>query len=452
MKQTHLAFSFVLLLVACAACSDFSSEFTSKDPDVRISYAQKMFEAELQTMNPTKACQDRPANLFSPGTIDPLWLDAQITDNVFNGMVNVEVPTMTDFLLEATQTDPVSGYEYTVQCRPKLLVTSTIDGDNGVFLTFFIPAIIDLKSGKNSIMAYDNSGDMHNFSGTKVYTKIDGSIVRINKYLFGHKVSGIYVSGAKTSADKNYVRHNVEMKLKYISFRISSRSLTRGDDGNPDPDPNTLPPSYCYGDTGEGDEDPGEDGWGDDNPDPDDGDGENDDDEWDEDGEDEWNEDDSGLQRDEIDNYLDNLLRTNSQLSAAERQFIIAHPVAAFIFYNNATIASTESRDRFGTTSFSQRDGLGDAFRHVYWSAMNAYDCGANLARQFGNAHEEEYDPVQTPAGAEMDYHNNEIGYAIGMEMRESGASEEDILGEVLEAIASGQCIIINTESEGDEE
>ena len=44
------------------------------------------------------------------------------------------------------------------------------------------------------------------------------------------------------------------------------------------------------------------------------------------------------------------------------------------------------------------------------------------------------------------------VNRSIGMEMRESGASKEEILGEVLEAIASGQCIMINTESEGDEE
>ena len=36
------------------------------------------------------------------------------------------------------------------------------------------------------------------------------------------------------------------------------------------------------------------------------------------------------------------------------------------------------------------RDTKRDAFRHAYWSALNAYEYGESLAWQFGNAHEEE--------------------------------------------------------------
>ena len=30
-----------------------------------------------------------------------------------------------------------------------------------------------------------------------------------------------------------------------------------------------------------------------------------------------------------------------------------------------------------------------DAFRHAYWSALNAYEHGEDLARLYGNAHEQ---------------------------------------------------------------
>lgn len=51
-----------------------------------------------------------------------------------------------------------------------------------------------------------------------------------------------------------------------------------------------------------------------------------------------------------------------------------------------------------------------------------------------------------------MDLANNEIGYALGMSMRGSGATDEDIWAEVLETVMSGMYVVIDTENEEDQE
>lgn len=72
--------------------------------------------------------------------------------------------------------------------------------------------------------------------------------------------------------------------------------------------------------------------------------------------------------------------------------------------------ALQEASKRFGPTTLHY--GSGDAFRYCYWSAMNARDQGADVARGFGNAHE---DWIGNPPSEEtMDKHNNAVGYGIG--------------------------------------
>lgn len=52
-------------------------------------------------------------------------------------------------------------------------------------------------------------------------------------------------------------------------------------------------------------------------------------------------------------------------------------------------------------------NGPGDAFRHALFSANNAIDLGLNLAKQLGDAHENQ---PQDPLERQMDLYNNQIG------------------------------------------
>ena len=89
------------------------------------------------------------------------------------------------------------------------------------------------------------------------------------------------------------------------------------------------------------------------------------------------------------------------------------------------------------------RDTKRDAFRHAYWSALNAFTYNRYLAKQFGDAHEEEEDPNQTEEGRQMDIYNNSKGYDIGEYARNQGYALEWIEQEVLYYLDNGLLMVI---------
>jgi hypothetical protein len=130
--------------------------------------------------------------------------------------------------------------------------------------------------------------------------------------------------------------------------------------------------------------------------------------------------------------YGDSWSYGGGNLTDAEKQFIMNHPYAASKFSSNAQKATNAA------ASFSgQHNGDGDAIRHAYWSALNAKDEGRALAEAYGNAHEA--NPAQPIGEKQMDLHNNSVGYTIGEQARVSGASDEDIFHDVMQAYYNGE-------------
>lgn len=126
------------------------------------------------------------------------------------------------------------------------------------------------------------------------------------------------------------------------------------------------------------------------------------------------------------------------RLNKAEKDFLFWHPIAAISFNANAKTALAEAQKRFGPTTL--HNGSGDAFRHCYWSAMNARDQGAGLARKFGEAHE---DWIGNPAAEKaMDLHNNGVGFDIGGPL--VGASDRHLAVLCVQAWASKKLLQID--------
>lgn len=126
-------------------------------------------------------------------------------------------------------------------------------------------------------------------------------------------------------------------------------------------------------------------------------------------------------------------------LKQAEKDFLSWHPIAAVYFNSNASTALAEAQKRFSKSSL--HNGSGDAFRHCFWSAMNARDQGKELAKQFGDAHE---DFTGNPAAEKaMDLHNNQIGYDIGGNL--FGVSDRYLAVLCTQAWASGKLIQIKS-------
>jgi hypothetical protein len=127
-----------------------------------------------------------------------------------------------------------------------------------------------------------------------------------------------------------------------------------------------------------------------------------------------------------------------NNLRKAEKDFLAWHPLAALDFNSNANTALAEAQKRFSRSSL--HNGSGDAFRHCFWSAMNARDQGEDLAKQFGDAHE---DFLGNPeAEKKMDLHNNQVGYGIGRYLR--GATDRHIAVLCVQAWAMGKLIQID--------
>lgn len=132
-------------------------------------------------------------------------------------------------------------------------------------------------------------------------------------------------------------------------------------------------------------------------------------------------------------------------LRDAEREFLWAHPFAATDFNANASVALKEAQKRFAAASL--HNGSGDAFRHCFWSAMNTRDQGKDLAKSFGDAHE---DFAGKPAAEKtMDVHNNSVGYEIGDGMFPK-TSDRHLAVLWSQAWASGKLVQVKTTNGSD--
>ena len=101
------------------------------------------------------------------------------------------------------------------------------------------------------------------------------------------------------------------------------------------------------------------------------------------------------------------------------------HPQVIKKFHDNARKASEAAKKFPG-----QHNGEGDAVRHVYWSALNTLSENANLAKEFGDAHEQ--NPGQDIAEKNMDLFNNSIGYQLGDLAKQNKWSEERLFKEII--------------------
>ena len=137
------------------------------------------------------------------------------------------------------------------------------------------------------------------------------------------------------------------------------------------------------------------------------------------------------------------LEKTYDSLNESEKSFLWWHPLAAIDFNQNATVALAEAKKRFGKSTL--HNGSGDAFRHCYWSAMNARDQGEQIAREFGEAHE---NWAGNPADEKkMDLHNNSVGFKIGATMK---GSDRHLAVLCVEAWTGGKLVQIDAQGKGD--
>ncbi len=133
----------------------------------------------------------------------------------------------------------------------------------------------------------------------------------------------------------------------------------------------------------------------------------------------------------------------DEQLSPCELALLLTeHRSCVSSLRTNRTAAFSMAGEFFG--GLGGANGCGDAFRHAFFNALNARDCGIETARAWGAAHE----CGATNNASSMDLYNNEIGYYFGIE----GASNDEIAVNICEVLSGGYLHVLSDVSDPDSE
>jgi len=144
----------------------------------------------------------------------------------------------------------------------------------------------------------------------------------------------------------------------------------------------------------------------------------------------------------EFANWLD-LDNTITQLTPDEQALIADHWGCAYELKSNKQEALAMTINKFGNSP--AHNNCADAFRHAFFNAINAIDCGDSVAEQFGTAHESQVPPSQINEKT-MDLWNNSIGRGIGVANPDLSLSELADL--VCEALEDGNLIVLQDPSD----
>lgn len=139
---------------------------------------------------------------------------------------------------------------------------------------------------------------------------------------------------------------------------------------------------------------------------------------------------------------LDVDIQGYDNLNDCEKKLVKRYPGAALKLNTNMSIAHEKTQQLFGVYQAGNgHNDCGDAFRHAYFNALNTKSIGADLAKEFGDAHE-----CGTPRNQlqekTMDLHNNLVGRNVAIQAK--GASNDALAQLVLVEMQSGNMLILN--------
>lgn len=111
-----------------------------------------------------------------------------------------------------------------------------------------------------------------------------------------------------------------------------------------------------------------------------------------------------------VDQYKDKanqFIKDKTGVSAREALFILKHPIDSFKIYEAAQKAIRTTWSHLKSSHHYEDDNT-DAFRHFVWSGLVTHDIGANLAKEYLDAHEDF--PDNDHGAKAMDLFNNGKG------------------------------------------
>ena len=213
--QKILLLNSMILIWSCSyippSTSDNFPETSFTEEDARI-----IFEAEVISPETRSLTHDdiyyQERFMWNIGEITPDWSTAVYSK--YGNLENIDVQIRSTNRFRVIQKDHNTDKKRTIKCYHKLVIIRNTDtGKYGNFIVFFIATNKYSKTHKGFINEwFTNGGGMGNFSGIKIYTRLDGRIIRVNQYISGKKVAGIYV-GKEIPKHEYLKRLNSILKL-----------------------------------------------------------------------------------------------------------------------------------------------------------------------------------------------------------------------------------------------
>lgn len=216
-----------MLIAGCNKASIDSSNQQILDKDILS--AQRLFEEEVvhQATFSTRSTENtnRPTHLFQLGTIAPEWSDAERLFNKKSASKYVEVPLTTTYRYRVLQSSPDEKKARKVKVYQELLVLpDSKNARDGVFLVFYIATNKYIKWNKGILnYRFNNSGNMNKYSGLKIYTDLEGRLIRVNKYLDGKKTSGVFVPSYLSENKRGLLNAYLKEQFKNMRFQYGIR-------------------------------------------------------------------------------------------------------------------------------------------------------------------------------------------------------------------------------------
>ena len=184
--------------------------------------AQASFEDEIMS-KVTRGSSTRKQDLirfskrqFPFGDIVPKWSSGEASS--VSKFANYETPIRSSYLYRAWRHKRIGKSKkkqwMCTKVIHKLLVVKDAKTDKMYnYIELLIPTIHFLNHHRNfNFNQLKNDGNMLDYSGLKVYTTLDGYLIRVNEYRNGRKVKGVYLGG---TVDKG-----VYLKKKHMALAI----------------------------------------------------------------------------------------------------------------------------------------------------------------------------------------------------------------------------------------
>lgn len=212
------------------------SEHFSDGERLTVQVAQSQFAHDVtRTMTRSSDAEADPYYyqkrfMWNLGTITPDW-DAAISTQT-DRLENIEVPIQTTHRYRVLQSEVDKRGHRRVKCYHKLLIVrDKTNGGMRSFIVFYVGTNDYMKYHKGILSnRFKNDGNMKTFSGLKIYTDLEGRLVRVNKYEDGSKVRGVYLADITTRHEYNQTMWVVLDMMKHWVLQKGTRTsnaLTR---------------------------------------------------------------------------------------------------------------------------------------------------------------------------------------------------------------------------------